>query len=464
VLFALTMAITIVSGHGYIQIAVMLGFIPALLLYFFDRQFRLRSVWRSFVWSALLTIFITAIFWLPLLHFWPNVQKNGSLEFNGGQPVGYALLNLVIPDRTFLASQILGKGPAPAMYGMYIGWVPIILIFFAFRLVPRKESRTFIVLLLAIFLIYFVSSGQLFKWSSDSFGWFFSSARNLALLQPIAIPMILALAGWGLDGLIRLPWPRISINQENKSLGLNLVILLVIPLFWGLNSVRLYSADWILTETIRDADIPMKALTTPNARWVAMPFDDFDSFPKAIEARLKMIIYQDFTAWNWNDREIPKPEVELTRDITFRNDPAYTQDIGPYVVLEHPQLPYAYVKTDGGLNVPCNATAIGGHINVSCITDRAGILYLSENYFSGWQATVNGRATDVQGNLIHLPVPAGSSSIQLRYRPWDVMIGGWITLLGLILCGYLWWRPINGLPEAAPLEELVNQPDEKSES
>jgi hypothetical protein len=454
VILALTMALTIVSGHGYIQIAVLLGFIPVLLLYCFDNQLRFRPVWRSFIWSAILTILLTAVFWLPMIHFWPHVQKDGNPDFLGGQPMEYALLNLVIPDRTFLYTEILEKSPAPAMFGMYIGWVPIILVFFAFRFTPRRETRTFMALLLAIFLIFFLNSGQLFRWTSDSFGSFFGAARNLALLEPITIPMILALAGWGLDGLIRLPWPRLSIN--NQSIGLSLVILLVIPLVWGLNSVRVYSADWILTEPAPDTDHPMKALTTPYARWVAMPFDDFAAFPKAIEAGLKMIIFHDFTAWNWNDRAVPAPQVELTRDPAFRDNPFYTHDLGPWVVLEHPELPYAYVKTDVGTVVPCNATAIGGHIDVACNTVHAGTLYVNENYFSGWQASVNGQAVAVKGDMINFPVPSGTSAIQLRYRPWDVMVGGMLTILGLILCGYLWWRPINSLPEEAPLEELEN--------
>jgi hypothetical protein len=454
VLFALTMSLALVSGHGYIQIAILLGLLPALLLYLFDKQYNLRKIWKSFLWAALLTTLITAIFWVPLLHFRSNVQKDGDLEFNGGQTLGYSLLNLVISDREFLTSDILGKWGAPAMFGMYIGWVPIILVFFAFRFVPRKELRTFVVLLLSIFLIYFVSSGQLFKWSPQNIKDFFSSARNLALIQPLAIPMILALAGWGLDGLLRLPWPTISINQNNGSIKIGLIFLLIIPLYYGLRSVYKYSADWILTNPILDQDIPLKEFSSANARWVGMPYGEFNSFPKGIEANLKMIIPRDFTAWNWIDREIPKPEVDLTRDETIKADPAYTHTVGPFVVLEYPEVYYAYVMTEDGTKVPCNAKALGGHIDISCNSDQAGILYVTENNFSGWQATVNGQATPISGDLIHLSVPAGSSIIQLRYRPLDVMIGGVLTILGLILCVYIWRKPINSLPESVPLEEL----------
>lgn len=479
VLLALTMALTLVSGHGYIQLAVAFGFLPALLIYWFDAQVRLRPVWKSFLWAAGLTVLLTAVFWLPLLHFWPEVLKESDLTFSGEQTLGNSLLNLVISDREYLGMNVLGKGSLPAMYGMYIGWIPILLVFFAFRLTPRRELRTLVVLVSAIFLIYLASSAEVFRWLADYTGAFFSMGRNLALLQPIAIPMLLALAGWGLDGLLRLPWPRITVSQSNhpdsRASGLSLVIILAFPLLWGLNSVRVYSADWITTKRVADSDYSLQTLFTSDARWVAMRHDDFHTFPEAILARLKIIMEPSYTAWNWSDRVVPPGAVELTRDEAFRSDPAYTRDLGLFVVLEHPDRYYAYVQTQGGM-LPCNATALGGQIDVVCETALPGILVVNESYYPGWQAVVNGQAVVVQGKPIfssflvpfpadsvylsvptsmYLPIPAGTSLIKLRYRPWDVYLGLVLTFSGILLCGYIWWRPVKNLPEAVPLEDLL---------
>lgn len=455
VLLALTMSLAIVSGHGYMQIALLVGLLPALFLYWFDQQSGLRPVWRSFFWAAILTILLTAIFWLPLIHFWPNIQKESDPNFTESQSIGNGLLNLVVSDRQFLSSEILGKKPFLSFYGMYIGWVPIILVFFAFRFVPRREIRTFSALLLSIVLIYFASSAQLFKWLPEDYSTFFSAGRNLSLMQPLAIPMIMALAGWGLDGLLSLPWPRIFFDQHNPILNVSLAVLLIIPLLSGVNSVYKYSKDWIITETVLDADFPMMGLTNPSARWVALP-DDFRAFPKAIEGRLKTIIYRDFTAWNWSERTIPLPEIELTRDAAFRSDPSYAHDLGPFVMLEHSDRPYAYIQTQSG-DVPCDAKALGGHIDVFCQTTLPGFLVVNESYFSGWKALVNGEPEQIsgEGSLMRVKIPAGKSEILLRYRPWDVRVGGVLTLFGLIMCLYIWWRPINGLPESVPLSEVT---------
>jgi hypothetical protein len=458
VLLALTMSMMLVSGHGYIQIAVMVGFLPALLIYFFDSQMRFRPVWRSFIWAAILTICLTAIFWLPLVRFWPLIQKDGDLTFSHAQAVNFAVTNLFIGDLQFLHTPILGRWDAPGMYTMYIGWIPILLVFFAFRFVPRREIRTMAVLVLAIFLIYLASSGVVFRWFADTIGQFFSMGRDPSLMQPIAIPMILALSGWGLDGLLRLHWPKLTITQGRNQLAIyiSLVMLMIIPLIWGLNSLVNFTRDFVRTVEVNTAEeYPMDAFKSPYARWVAMPFGDFYSFPMAIGPRLKIIIHRDFTAWNWANRDVPLPEVELTRDPVYRSDPAYTRDVGPFIVLEHPDRQYASVQTTTGL-VPCQATAIGGHIDVLCRTKLPGLLMIQENNYSGWQALVNDRPAEVTGDHISVQVPAGSSQIQLRYRPWDMIVGGVLTLIGFILCIWIWWRPIWGLPEAVPLEDLMD--------
>jgi hypothetical protein len=73
--------------------------------------------------------------------------------------------------------------------------------------------------------------------------------------------------------------------------------------------------------------------------------------------------------------------------------------------------------------------------DVSVHTNGRGLLVLSEIYYPGWKATVNGRPTgiiEVDGGLRAVIVPAGDSRVSLRYRPASVLWGGIISLATVI--------------------------------
>lgn len=64
-----------------------------------------------------------------------------------------------------------------------------------------------------------------------------------------------------------------------------------------------------------------------------------------------------------------------------------------------------------------------------------GLLVMSENYYPGWKATVNGRATrilKVDGGLRGIPVSGGSSTVELRYSPLYMTLGLPVTCLALL--------------------------------
>ena len=63
-------------------------------------------------------------------------------------------------------------------------------------------------------------------------------------------------------------------------------------------------------------------------------------------------------------------------------------------------------------------------------------LVVSENYYPGWQATVDGKpagAYRADFNLIGVPLPAGARSIVLTYRDPAIAVGRTITLLALAI-------------------------------
>jgi uncharacterized membrane protein YfhO len=61
---------------------------------------------------------------------------------------------------------------------------------------------------------------------------------------------------------------------------------------------------------------------------------------------------------------------------------------------------------------------------------------VSENYFPGWRATVDGRETPVYRvdyNLIGVPLPAGARQVVLSFRDPAFVTGKAVTLVALLL-------------------------------
>ncbi len=99
---------------------------------------------------------------------------------------------------------------------------------------------------------------------------------------------------------------------------------------------------------------------------------------------------------------------------------------------------------------PCSSTAAkitaysANRMDLETTIETPGWLVLSEIWYPGWQATVNGQpqpVVRVDGLLrgVYLAQP-GQNQVTLEYRPKSVAWGGWIsglTLVGLVLIGLI---------------------------
>jgi len=91
-------------------------------------------------------------------------------------------------------------------------------------------------------------------------------------------------------------------------------------------------------------------------------------------------------------------------------------------------------------------------VKISVTNDCPGLLVLSDQYFPGWSATVNGSPASIYPTDIALrgvPVPAGTSTVEFHYRPKSFRNGlilfglGFIALLLLGAAGLRssrWWH------------------------
>jgi hypothetical protein len=89
---------------------------------------------------------------------------------------------------------------------------------------------------------------------------------------------------------------------------------------------------------------------------------------------------------------------------------------------------------------------------LECDADSGGFLYMSDTYYPGWRAYVDGKRTTIyRANLAFraVYVPAGAHTAVFRYVPMSFYIGLGLTLLGIALC--IWFvlrdrrRNKNGL-------------------
>jgi hypothetical protein len=88
------------------------------------------------------------------------------------------------------------------------------------------------------------------------------------------------------------------------------------------------------------------------------------------------------------------------------------------------------------------------HIIVKVTASSRGTLVLSELYYPGWEARVNGspqRIAEVHGGLRGIPIPQGESVVTVDYAPASVMLGAILSLLTFALtlvAAAVWARPV----------------------
>jgi uncharacterized membrane protein YfhO len=79
-------------------------------------------------------------------------------------------------------------------------------------------------------------------------------------------------------------------------------------------------------------------------------------------------------------------------------------------------------------------------VQVETTTDEPRLLVVSEMYFPGWDAYIDGRETmTYRTNYLFrgVVVPAGRHTVTFVYRPASVVAGGIVSALALVVVGVL---------------------------
>lgn len=456
----IALAMTLLSGQGYIQISLLFIFIPAILI-FMLREFRSPgSLGKNFLISLGVTALLTGVFWVPLLHFLPFFVKEADPQMTYLQTFQYQVFNLLVHDFMYYRTDILGKGTAPFIYINYIGWIPFLLALISFHFAPKKSRRLYLFFYISIFCLLFFSSSEgfrlLYKIAPIS-----AFIRYPSLMTSLASPIIMVLAAATMNALLDLKWPKFELVIENRSgvdlpyrwvIILGIFIASIIPAY---TFTRYYIGG---TET---RDVPEKvvsAVSTASTEWVSVPYSEYQWIPYLLDRGMK--ISQTYRPWQWVGRDIPASYYEITRDEAAKKDPGYVEEIDGLYIIKHPENEYAYILQKNGEKYPCEASSTGGNIDVTCDQKSpSGTLVVQENSWSGWKVSVDGKKQPLlRSNWLQTTAGSGAHVYSFRYRPLDVYIGMFFSAIGILAVIYLLgWadkRVTSRVPSVEPQESV----------
>lgn len=449
VLLACIGAMVVVSGQGYLQLA-LLSCAPAFLFFVLNEDRQWRPLLREYALAVGICLLLIGIWLMPVLHFWSNFNKdNADPGFGYAQPLEYAPLNLVIRDMDYYRAAILGKQPHTNV--LYIGWIPVLCAILCLRFARRENYPALLCLASTVGLIFFVASAIPLRWLARWFP-FFLGFRFSTLMTGLAVAPTLGLAAYGIDGLLRLSWPQIGFYNHDRTTwmgGFSLRWLIILLMLLSLRSVYKFSKPFYFVREMHPIYEATQALWTPNRQWVAPPYGQYDWIEPTIANGMKVTNFS-YSGAGWSGRNFARPYL-IVEHQTPPADGEQVGDMEGIPVYRMARNEYAYVDFGDGQIAPCEASGRGGDIIVKCNTDRAGQLIVQENAWHGWNVWRDQEAVSLlkmqpPEQWLSVAAPTGTHEYRFRYLPWDVFVGLIMSMIGFGVALALWFHPASALP------------------
>ena len=436
VIFAISITMLLLSGHGYMQVGFFI-WLPIVFLVVINKQ--PSAAKKKFAIALILGLIMASIIILPILHFSPRLEKSSDPDANLFQYFEYIPLNLVIHSWDFYIKDTLDKPPYPYLTNIYIGWVPIIFAILTLSFKKDKFKPFLITLTSFIFLSLFLSSGLPFRWAESIFP-FVSGIRHTQLIAGLMVSPIIGLASYSLEQLFQLEWPSVNLSfPSGKSIfAFSVQWVLLAPLIFSVYSCYDFNKVFIQVENVDDVYQTISKIQIENTQWFSPPFGDHWWVLPSIENDLK--VTEIAFPWWWKEREQPKPYMLMTHfnpsvDFLLIN---VVDNIPTYI---NTNSEYALIRS-GETEIPCSASARGGEITVYCDTDKSGQLVVKENILNGWKGWRDGERIRVYGNQwLRVDAPSGKHVYTFRYLPWDALVGLTLTAVGVFLSLFIWFSP-----------------------
>ena len=394
VLLAITFALALVAGHGYLQLG-LIALAPAFLFLLFDKNWKVLPIWRYYLLAFGLSILLAGVFLIPVLHFSPNIEKFTDGGFESAQPFAYIPLNLVIDDWDYMNFEILGKFPFPYLYNILIGWWPVVLAILSLFFIRRDKRPILWTLVIGVPIILFTASATPFRWLVDIIP-SLAGVRHVPLIAGLVVPLLLGLAAYSFDELIKIDWPEVvfMFKRGKPEIRLSAKWLLIIPTIWSISVVYDFNQVFLATERTQDLYNGIHSMTTSSTQWVEIPFGDHWWVEPALDSGLKLT--NVVAPWWWEGRDNPEPYLM----VRLPND-AEGEEIDPKLIdkpiFRETEHSYAFIEMDNTIKT-CHAFSNGGHITVKCNTDFAGKVTRYGKYVV-WLESMDGWRTNQIGRI-----------------------------------------------------------------
>ena len=436
----ITLALLILSGQGYLQLGIGVLLTFGFFFFYLDSKQPIQQYMKKYALAVALSLLLIGYFLVPFLRFTPDFAKETDPYLTQIQVMEYSPFNLVINDIDFYKAEILDKSGNAYLYISFIGWIPILFAGLALRLAPKKKKNLLIFLFLGLGLIFLISGRQIYQFLQKILP-NVDAVRNASLISGLAVPILVALAAWGADLILKKDWGKLVYMRNGAQKGnisLSWVIILSLMAF-SLYQVFNFSHSFLYLIELNVSQDELEALFTPSAQWVQPPYGEFFWMDDVFSREMK--IANVFRPWRWEGRDIPPAYREISRSTEAEDAPGFVRQAGGMYLIENEENQYAFIETVDGDIFPCQATALGGKIDVICESEDGGVLTVMENNYSGWKVWINGKkSANLYGNWLSVDLSPGYNLISFRYRPLDVIFGLLLTISGI---GMVIWFSIQ---------------------
>jgi hypothetical protein len=299
------------------------------------------------------------------------------------------------------------------------------------------RNRQMAFFLMAIFLVFFFSSSTGKKALDKVVPGIAPYIRHPSQIAGIAVPLILGLAAWGLDLVLRADWLELRLSMKRMpDLNVNAIYLIaLIPVLISLRAAYVFAEKYYGMNPL-PAEFPesIPVLTTASAEWVAPPFGEYLCVPMTLSRGMKL---GNTFALAMEGTAHLLPYVEGITDSAWQS-PRRRGDVRRRALDGAPERVTKVLHPLGAGTL--QGRLARGNIDVDCQTAVNGVLVVTENSTPDWRVKIDSVGTSLlPGQWLSVSAPAGPHRFSFRYRPWDVWVGLTLALVGLVvvIAGFL---------------------------